>query len=348
MRISAAITRCRARRSPTSSRPRTRRWTRRFASSSRRFATAIDAIPPPFDHAVLAPAGSPANLAVQTAVQTLHAAAGAARPGGDRAGDRQQPMKRSVATDRSCSLLASGCGGSTSLDPERSAARRRRHHLRRGRRSVRLSRAQPRAGLSRRVPDRRRHLQPQLGRRAGDRAGQRRSRPHLQRLLLLGLPRQQRPRRDARVGRAIHSSASSCASAFPATMVTAARRPTPTTAISSSPTASSACRARATPEVAYVEVPGSYGDGAGYSLRQPSYTIAALNFGPLAEGTMISPRLAPQTVGLGLLAGGRREHHPRLRSERRPPEHGLGRARADEQCSDVSVGRRTSRASSSR
>jgi CxxC motif-containing protein (DUF1111 family) len=56
-----------------------------------------------------------------------------------------------------------------------------------------------------------------------------------------------------------------------------------------------------TPQVSYVEMPGSYGDGTSYTLRQPSYSIVALGFGPLADGEMISPRLAPQTVGLGLL-----------------------------------------------
>ena len=56
-----------------------------------------------------------------------------------------------------------------------------------------------------------------------------------------------------------------------------------------------------TPQVSYTEVPGQYGDGEPYSLRRPSYTIDALAFGPLADGTMVAPRLAPQTVGLGLL-----------------------------------------------
>src|SRR5262249_3482462 len=57
-----------------------------------------------------------------------------------------------------------------------------------------------------------------------------------------------------------------------------------------------------TPAVAYVETPGTYADGTGYSLRTPSYSIGALSFGPLDPKEMIGPRLAPQTVGLGLLA----------------------------------------------
>ncbi|MGZ3443330.1 MAG: di-heme oxidoreductase family protein, partial [Polyangia bacterium] len=56
-----------------------------------------------------------------------------------------------------------------------------------------------------------------------------------------------------------------------------------------------------TPHVAYVEVAGAYADGSSYSLRQPSYSVDALAYGPLAAGAMIAPRLAPGTVGLGLL-----------------------------------------------
>jgi CxxC motif-containing protein (DUF1111 family) len=56
-----------------------------------------------------------------------------------------------------------------------------------------------------------------------------------------------------------------------------------------------------TPRVSYAEEPGRYGDGEAYSLRRPTYSIEHLAFGPLDPRTMISPRLAPQTVGLGLL-----------------------------------------------
>jgi CxxC motif-containing protein (DUF1111 family) len=56
-----------------------------------------------------------------------------------------------------------------------------------------------------------------------------------------------------------------------------------------------------TPHVAYSELPGSYGDGTAYSLRSPAYMIDGLAFGPLAAGVRLSPRLAPQSVGLGLL-----------------------------------------------
>ena len=53
--------------------------------------------------------------------------------------------------------------------------------------------------------------------------------------------------------------------------------------------------------VSYKEMPGTYGDGTAYSLRTPSYKISAPGFGPLDEGVMLSPRLAPQMQGLGLL-----------------------------------------------
>lgn len=57
----------------------------------------------------------------------------------------------------------------------------------------------------------------------------------------------------------------------------------------------------ATPTVSYEEQPGKYGDGTAYSLRKPTYSITMPALGPLAPDTLISPRIAPQVVGLGLL-----------------------------------------------
>ena len=51
----------------------------------------------------------------------------------------------------------------------------------------------------------------------------------------------------------------------------------------------------------YVEMPGVYPDGSSFSLRQPSYGIEDLAFGPLHPDIMVSPRVAPATIGLGLL-----------------------------------------------
>ena len=56
-----------------------------------------------------------------------------------------------------------------------------------------------------------------------------------------------------------------------------------------------------TPRVAYVDEPGTYGDGASYVLRRPVYTFEGLAFGPLAANALYSPRVAPGTYGLGLL-----------------------------------------------
>ena len=57
-----------------------------------------------------------------------------------------------------------------------------------------------------------------------------------------------------------------------------------------------------TPRVRYSERPGSFADGSTYSLRVPSYTIEAPTLGPLPDGLLISPRVAPVMIGMGLLA----------------------------------------------
>jgi CxxC motif-containing protein (DUF1111 family) len=53
--------------------------------------------------------------------------------------------------------------------------------------------------------------------------------------------------------------------------------------------------------VSYEEVEGAYEDGTAFTLLQPTYQFAELAFGPLADDVMISPRVAPVMVGLGLL-----------------------------------------------
>lgn len=47
--------------------------------------------------------------------------------------------------------------------------------------------------------------------------------------------------------------------------------------------------------------PGEFADGTPYVLQKPDYRITDLAFGPLAQGVMISPRIAPQLAGVGLL-----------------------------------------------
>jgi CxxC motif-containing protein (DUF1111 family) len=53
--------------------------------------------------------------------------------------------------------------------------------------------------------------------------------------------------------------------------------------------------------VRWVTEAGRYADGTRYELRRPDITIADLAFGPLADGTLVSARLAPQVIGVGLL-----------------------------------------------
>lgn len=53
--------------------------------------------------------------------------------------------------------------------------------------------------------------------------------------------------------------------------------------------------------VTYEEVPGAYEDGEPYSLRRPTYVFGDLAYGPMAPDILVSPRVAPVMVGLGLL-----------------------------------------------
>ncbi|MGQ0672752.1 MAG: di-heme oxidoreductase family protein [Hyphomicrobium sp.] len=51
----------------------------------------------------------------------------------------------------------------------------------------------------------------------------------------------------------------------------------------------------------YTEKPVKLADGSVVSLRHPAYSITNLKFGPLRPDVMLSPRVAPQMIGLGLL-----------------------------------------------
>ncbi|MFN8298018.1 MAG: di-heme oxidoredictase family protein [Chitinophagales bacterium] len=53
--------------------------------------------------------------------------------------------------------------------------------------------------------------------------------------------------------------------------------------------------------ISYQTLAGTYEDGTPYTLQNPQYTLNG-NFGPLS-GLLISPRVAQQMCGLGLLAG---------------------------------------------
>jgi CxxC motif-containing protein (DUF1111 family) len=53
--------------------------------------------------------------------------------------------------------------------------------------------------------------------------------------------------------------------------------------------------------VSYEESGGEYGDRETFSLRSPAYRIADLGYGPIAQPLLMSPRVAPAMIGLGLL-----------------------------------------------
>ena len=54
-------------------------------------------------------------------------------------------------------------------------------------------------------------------------------------------------------------------------------------------------------QIDHVDVPVALSGGEQAMLRQPTYTAADLGHGPLHPGAMLSPRVAPQMIGMGLL-----------------------------------------------
>jgi CxxC motif-containing protein (DUF1111 family) len=53
--------------------------------------------------------------------------------------------------------------------------------------------------------------------------------------------------------------------------------------------------------ITFEEMKGQFADGESYWLRAPTYAINSLAYGALPNDVMISPRVAPQMIGLGLL-----------------------------------------------
>jgi CxxC motif-containing protein (DUF1111 family) len=53
--------------------------------------------------------------------------------------------------------------------------------------------------------------------------------------------------------------------------------------------------------IAYTEVPGQFADGEPFSLRAPVYSLAGPGYGELPADLLMSPRVANQMIGLGLL-----------------------------------------------
>ncbi len=53
--------------------------------------------------------------------------------------------------------------------------------------------------------------------------------------------------------------------------------------------------------IAYTERPVTLADGTTVRLREPIYAVSDLRYGPLHPATMVSPRIAPPMIGMGLL-----------------------------------------------
>ena len=51
----------------------------------------------------------------------------------------------------------------------------------------------------------------------------------------------------------------------------------------------------------WTPVHGRFADGTPYTLQQPHYRLVDLGYGPMARDTLMSPRVAPQMAGVGLL-----------------------------------------------
>jgi len=53
--------------------------------------------------------------------------------------------------------------------------------------------------------------------------------------------------------------------------------------------------------IRYEDMPVKLADGETVMLRKPSYSVADLAYGPMAADVMLSPRVTPQMIGIGLL-----------------------------------------------
>lgn len=54
-------------------------------------------------------------------------------------------------------------------------------------------------------------------------------------------------------------------------------------------------------EIRSEPIHGRFADGTRYTLQKPVYTLTGLNYGPMAKNVMVSPRIAPQVIGMGLI-----------------------------------------------
>lgn len=53
--------------------------------------------------------------------------------------------------------------------------------------------------------------------------------------------------------------------------------------------------------IRYSELKGRFADGTPYTLRKPRYGFRDLGYCPMAPDVMVSPRIAPQLIGVGLI-----------------------------------------------
>ncbi|RYE07475.1 MAG: c-type cytochrome [Hyphomicrobiales bacterium] len=60
-------------------------------------------------------------------------------------------------------------------------------------------------------------------------------------------------------------------------------------------------RAEGQMAISYTDLPVTLGDGTIVTLREPKYSVTDLAYGPLADDVLLSPRVAPQMIGLGLI-----------------------------------------------
>ncbi|MGL4320608.1 MAG: di-heme oxidoredictase family protein, partial [Paracoccaceae bacterium] len=80
-----------------------------------------------------------------------------------------------------------------------------------------------------------------------------------------------------------------------------ATQPDPTYGSQLQDRASPGQRAEGRLNVTYAELPVTLSDGTIISLQKPNYAITDTAYGPLPDALMMSPRMAPQMIGLGLL-----------------------------------------------
>lgn len=62
-------------------------------------------------------------------------------------------------------------------------------------------------------------------------------------------------------------------------------------------------------DITYIKLPGRFADGRPYTLLAPRYAFRDLGYGPMRKDVLVSPRVAPQIIGVGLLEAIAPERH---------------------------------------